>query len=323
MHAPIFFRLFPPPRLLAMRHIGLDISDDAVHCLEYALTTKGWVIKNHTDFNLSVGMVSGGDIKDESAFVSMLLEKAKAKDWSHVKVSLPEEKTYLFQIDVPSADMNTIEQNIESKLEENVPLSAADAVFYFDLLPMSVTGGSKRASVSVVSREYVERYVSVLHRAGLFPVAFEVVPKSLARAIVPSGTDHTQLMIHIMNSKVGLYIISGGVVSFTSTIGLNSPANDQSSRAAYVQALSKEIDRIHSYWASRAGGRAAISRILLVGRGAADFEHTIGNLITSQAIPIEVAHVWQNVFDIDRYIPDIAHDQSLEYAVAAGLAMPA
>lgn len=309
MSVSTFFRLFPPPKLLAMKYFGLDISDDAVYSLEYALTMKGWVVDKHTNFDLPKGVISAGEIVDEATFLNKISEGARANGWTHVKVSIPEEKVYLFQIDVPSADMNTIKQNIESKLEENVPLSARDAVFYFDLLPLSVTGGVLRASVSVVATEYIERYITLLKKAGVFPIAFETVPKALARAIVPPKTDRTELIVNAMKTKTGMYIVSGGVACFTSTVGVTD-----------APSLGKEIDRIYAYWSSRIGDKSTVSRILLVGENALSLEHTLAGVSDSN-VPVEIANIWTNVFDIDSYIPPISHDDSLKYAVAAGLAI--
>jgi hypothetical protein len=131
--------------------------------------------------------VDGGDIKDEPQFVALLKEFATANALGYVKVSLPEEKAYLFQTEVPSANFSSIAQNIEFKLDQNVPLSAADALFQFDLMPKSVAGETLRASVSVVPRTYVEHHISLLREAHLEPVAFEVSKKIKQGILVKNG----------------------------------------------------------------------------------------------------------------------------------------
>ena len=314
MHTSPFFKLFPPPKFLIMKHAGLDISDDAIRCIQYTPSSRGLAVEKHGAVELPDGLVDGGDVKDEKAFAEILKKFDDTYDLSYVKVSVPEEKAYLFETEVPKADVHAIGQNIEFKLEENVPLSAPDAVFYFDLMPGRAAGGSLRASVSVVPRTYIEKRLALLRQVGMSPIAFEIAPKSIARAVVPPGNSETWLIVHIMDRKTGLYVVSGGIVLFTSTVGWGVRAGVADEAAA---TLSREIGRVHSYWVSRAS--ATIGRIMLVGRGALACERLVREAISG--VPVGVAEVWRNALNLDRYIPPISRDDSLDYAVAAGLAM--
>ncbi|MEK7646305.1 MAG: hypothetical protein AAB381_01250 [Patescibacteria group bacterium] len=317
-----FFRLFPPPKFLVMRHAGLDISDDEIHCLKYAHSAGGKeIIGTFSALSVPENVIQDGDIKDTQKFTDLLVDFGKKAGLSYVKVSIPEEKAYLFQTNVPGGTINEIRQNIEFKLEENVPLAAADAVFYYDLLPMSVTGGVLRASVSVVPRTYIEHHIELLSKANLFPVSFEVVPKAIARAIVPPHSEETLLILHMMNRKTGIYIVSGGVVSFTSTIGLGSRIQVEEGHPSYTDLLSREIARVYSYWGSREGNTSSISRIVLVGQDAVEHEHALIDASQDIRVPIGVANTWQNTLDLNHYVPPISKNDSLAYVVAAGLAM--
>ena len=296
-----------------MSQAGLDISDDAIRCIEYHRTPHGLVISKHFNQDLPDGLVVGGDIKDEKKFVSILSELASKNKISYVKVSLPEEKAYLFQTDVPSADFKSIAQNIDFKLEQNVPLSAADALFQFDLMPEAVTGEALRASVSVVPKKYVEHYISLLKSAYLFPVAFEIVPKAIVAAYVPEHLPGTHLIVHVMNKKTGLYIVSEGVVCFTSTISWGSVDEEK--------ILMKEVERVHTYWVTREDVHTDIAEIVVVGLSMDRCEKIIGVLGNGQGLHSMLPNVWNNAFDINAYVPPIIRSESLEYAVAAGLAL--
>lgn len=319
MYTAKFFKLFPPPKYMVMRHAGLEISDDAIRCLKYTLSPKGWKIDKYSTMDIDSSLVLGGDIVDEKGLCDSLSKFAHDHALSYVKVSVPEEKAYLFQTDVPDADLGAIAQNIEFKLEENVPLTAADAVFYFDILPLSVTGGALRASVSVVPRAYIEHMITLLRGIGLSPVSFEVVPKAIARAIIQKNTDNTIMIVHIMNNKTGIYIVSGGVVCFTSTVaggGRNmNPGSDD------ISALTKEISRIHTYWMSHCIVDSSIEKIVLLGKGALAFEGAIKKVVSEVGLTVTVPNVWENAFSLDEYVPPISKEDSLDYSVVAGLAM--
>lgn len=315
-----FFRLFPPPTFMLMPHAGLDVSDDAIRCLSYTGFGAGRKLGIHGKVALPPGLVSGGDIKDEKEFISRMAEFGKEYDLSYVKVSIPEEKAYLFQTDVPAVERKEMGQNIEFKLEENVPLSAADAVFYFDVLPPSTPNGSWRASVSVVPRTYVEHYMSLLEKAGLSPVAFEVTPKAISRAVVRPESNTAKLIVHVMNEKIGIYVVSAGVVNFASTSPGGSGGKDESRRAEVAAGLTKELGRICSYWSSHGTGKR-IDEALLVGESASVFEEACRKTESETPFSVRVADIWSNAFDINRYLPPISHADSLEFAVAAGLAL--
>jgi Tfp pilus assembly PilM family ATPase len=190
MHSSLFFKLFPPPKFMVMKHAGLDISDDAISCIEYSGHAPNLHIKKFSSVDLGPGVIEGGEIKDEKALVEKLSKMDKDLNLSYVKVSVPEEKSYLFQTDISATDPVAIAQNIEFKLEENVPLPVSEAVFYFDILPMSVTGGKLRASVSVVPKAYIEKIVSLLRVSGLYPIAFEVGLQEVMTALtkIEEGT---------------------------------------------------------------------------------------------------------------------------------------
>lgn len=316
MHSSKFFKLFPPPKFLLMKHAGLDISDDSIRCIEFSSGPKGVHIKKYASVDIPADLIEGGEFKDPEGFRAKLAEFDKQHDLSYVRVSLPEEKVYLFHTEVPSTDPITVEHNIEFKLEENVPIPARDAVFYYDLLPLSVTGGVLRASVSVASRAYIERYSQILSSAGIIPVAYELIPKAIARAIIPEGTSETYMIVHIMKRKVGLYIAAGGVICFTSTIAI-SP--DQG--ASYEQTLSREVNRAYSYWMSHAVFHSTISKIVLVGRTASQYEAPLRGAIVDRPVPVEVANVWQTTLDGTGHIPPLSAVDAHDYAVAAGLAI--
>ncbi|MFA6315335.1 MAG: hypothetical protein WC648_03150 [Candidatus Paceibacterota bacterium] len=302
-----------------MKYTGLHISDDALYCLDYTTNIRGHFISKFGCLDIPQGIVEGGEIKDEKKFSELLKQFDHDHDLSFVKVSVPEEKAYLFQTDVPSANVRAIAQNIESKLEESVPLSAPDAVFYFDLLPKAVTGGALRASVSVVARSYIEKVMGLLRNSGIFPVAFEVLPKSIAMAVIEPKTPGAEMIVHIMNRKTGIYIVSESVVCFTSTISWGSQVSN--GVQSDISILIKEINRIHEYWTTHNPATSALNRIILVGKGSLVHENVLKTAMSEFGIEVGIADVWRNTFDLDNYIPPISREDSLDYAVAAGLAI--
>lgn len=320
-HQSLFFRFFPPPKFLVMPHAGLDISDDGIRMIEYARSQNGFAISKYDSEDFPEGLVDGGDIRDDKKFDEILSGFTRRNRIRYAKVSLPEEKVYLFQTDIPSKNTREATGNIEFKLEENVPLSAADAVFYFDILPRAVTGGALRASVSVAPKSFVEKLVARLRSMDVMPVAFEVAPKSIAKAIVPSSSDETILIVHIMRHKMGVYIVSGGVVCFSSTIALSSGTVGVMEKAN-IDDLVREVNRVRDYWITRPDAHSDIGHIEFVGYKADAVERAVKPKMFGGGSKVSLGDAWTNAFSVDDYIPPISSEDSLQYTVAAGLALP-
>jgi len=288
-----------------------------VHCLMYRHTHSGLKVDRFGSKALQKGVVENGIIVDEKALIGVIRSLADELKVTYVKASLPEERMYLFKTEVPDGTAAEIHENIELRLDENVPLPPSEAVFYFDLIRDLLPEGKHTASVSVAPRKLVERYFSVLEDAGLLPVSFEVVPKSLSRAIVPSGDADTKLIIHLMQNKAGFYIVDEGVVLFTSTVLWES---DGATGVSDIEPIRTELSKVYGYWGEHGQGNG-VSEIILCGHDASRIAGALAG--ASHSMPkTRVADVWVNAFSYDSYIPPILRDESLEYAVAAGLALP-
>src|SRR5574343_61371 len=320
-----FFKLFPPPTYINMPYAGLDISDEAIRCIEYSTGKYGYKIHKYASRILKPGIVEAGNIKDEKALseeIKALVDELKI---SLVKVSLPEEKMYLFKTEVPNTNTEQIRRNIEFKMEENVPMPASEAIFFFDRLPAIREGqdtGKVFASVSVAPRELVNQYLKILHGAGLTVISFEIQAKAIARAVVPQESHGSQMIVHVMNKKTGLYIVYNGVVCFTSTIAwggesIKGKTNEEMSDGIYF--LRREIEKVYNYWHDH-GDNSALQSIIISGHDAVAISQ-VSHLSPNSEIQVNVANVWQNVFLGDHYIPSITHEDSLDYSVAVGLAL--
>ena len=316
MHQSIFFKLFPPPKFLLMPHVGIDISDDAIAFVEHSRPVGDRTILKYGRIPLPVGVVENGDIKDDAQFISILTKISHEHILSYAKVSIPEEKAYLFETEIPYGDFNTISQNIEFKLEENIPIAAQDTVFSFDLLPGD-RAKPWRASVSAVPRMYIERMTNLLGQAGITPVAFETVPKALARIVSYAGREDI-IVIHVMDHKTGVYVISEQAVGFTSTIGSGFVESDMST---YTDALAAEVRRVYSYWLSKTQNESStIKKVIVTGRST---EEVVSNLHdkVSDIVSVDSVSVWQSTLDMIKYVPPIDKVDSFYYGPAAGLAL--
>ncbi len=326
MFTKTFFKLFPPPKFLDEPYAGIDISDSAVHCIQFARgpgtfgRNGGLVIAKFGMRPLVQGIVEAGFVKEKEKLTATVAELVRELNIERVRASLPEEEMYIFKTQVPAhKDRKTMAQNIEFRLEENVPLSPANAIFYFDTIPGTEVpaAGTISASVAVAPRKVVETYLEVLNNAGLTVISFEMQARALARAFIQKNrvakSDHeTVLIVHIFKRKIGMYMVYDGVACFTSTI----------SRGENVaETIVAETKKISDYWAERGEGRKEIDRIVISGSDALSAD-LVERISPEPGVRVEIANVWGNAFSPEDFVSPIAAGDSLDYSVAAGLALP-
>jgi len=351
-------RFFPTPRFLEMPAVGLSISDSAISALELIKSSSGFALGRFGRRPLPQGSITGGYVNNRDAVVEELRKLKVALRLDFVNASLPEEKAYLFKTQIPHVAEKEIRGALEFKIEENVPLPAGEAIF--DYVVITETGHETNnhldIGMTVLPKKVVDTYAELLSLADITPLSFELEAQAIARALVPEGDSGTYLVVNLGEQKTGLFIVSEGVVRFTSTVGiggahiteaiakhLSVSAEEaekvKSEHTAFkhkkheelflslinaLSALKDEIGKLSVYWSThKEQGEAPprkIGKILLCGRdsGLSGLSEYFSSVLQ---IKVEVGNVWQNAFSLRDYIPPIALDESLDYATAVGLAL--
>lgn len=348
-----FFRIFPPPAIMNMKTAGLDITDDAVRFISLVKNSSTrndgcYEVEAYGEQVLPAGLVDSGFIKDEKALTEILTEFTKKYGLKYVNASLPEEKMYLFTTDMlATSNVREINQSIELRLEENVPVPPSNALFTYTLMNRA-PAGKIRASVSVAPRKVVDAYLAVYENAGLVPLSFSVQAEGLLHAVCIPHFIGAHVLTHTMQYKTGIYIVCDGVVCFTSTVALGSATYDEAIAAALgvkveevrditkaqghhenvdtkkifeavrpgLETLRSEVMKVLSFWRSHHED-SEIRSVIVCGRegmisGALDY------LARGSGTTFELANVWANACMFDRYIPPIPADIAFDYAVAIG-----
>ncbi len=311
------FNAFPPPEFLDMPFAGLSISDNSIHCIQFENKWGKLYIKKHAEKILPKGVITSGQVNDKETLTNILLELKKDLDLSYVKVSLPEEKAYLFTTKIPMVKPSEIKEAIESKIEENVPVSPSELIFDYKLINHEEAGHIDVA-VSTLPSVVVDGYLSIANSAGLHPLSMEVESQAIARSLLRPNNEETVLIVNFGPDKVGLYVASDRVVRFTSTV------NTKGDTSTNPEALSQEIKRLFTYWHSLKDNadkeERKIGQIVICGENFS--ESIIPFLSSTHQTKVVLGNVWTNVFDVNTNVPDISHQDSLKYSAAVGLALP-
>lgn len=352
-------RVFPPPRYLTFPSVGIDVSDASLKFIKFSFVPgrdQSIRLALWGDIPVPPGAVVNGVIQNPDAVITLLKEVKKQCNVDHVRISLPEERAYIFETTVPKdVPLQDIRGHLEFKLEENVPLSARDAFFDYEIVGESEEENQMSAVVTVYGKETILAYEDVCKKAGLIPLSYEVEAEAIARAVVPRGDEDTFMIMDLGKTRTGIGIVHKGALMYTSTIdiggdelsavmktqlgeldeaALTELKNKHGLVGGYVsdlvrQELLKVIDRIIAeiqvrieYWNARelARGERKVGNLIISG-GAVNLAGLPEYLEEKLQISVTRASVWQNIPVFTRKVPPITKRYAYGYATAVGLAL--
>lgn len=335
---------------------GVDISDTAIRFINFGIKKGKRFVKSYGEKLLPIGTMSGGYINNSDTIIKILSDIKRETGISFANVSLPEEKAYLFKMQVPKLPDIELRDAVGFRLEENVPISAKEAIYDFTIL----SGDKKDTShydviVSVIPLKVSEAYSRVFKQAGITPLTFEISSQAISRAVVSPKLPGSYLIINLGDTKTGLAIVNQGIVFFTSTVPVGGEALDRVIAKAFntpirnvpdiksdimvngkqdmklflevmdaAGPLKEEVMKLSAYWKTHSvsvlHAPSGIDKIILCGKDTA-LPSVDEYVCAATGIKTEIANVWQNIFSFDDYIPPISYEKSLDYAAAIGLAM--
>lgn len=353
--------IIPPPSYITLPSVGVDISDTSMKYLSFIPTLnhkKARVLKFWGDIEIPANSLNRGNVINPKQLTDALREFKNATKADFIRVSLPEERAYIFETELKNnVPKKEIQSLLEFRLEENVPIAARDTIFDYDLLPKE---NESDQTIKVVVAAYQKETIMVYHEAclaaELTPISFEVEAQAMARAVIPTGTSDTIMLIDFGKTRTGIGIIKHGILLYTSTIdigggqlsavlrrilgdvaeseltnikndsGLIRGLEDSKVYDSLIPTISVIKDEIASriqYWHNREGNRTAsrrIKKIILCG-GSANLKSLPEYLSEALGITCVRGNVWENAFPPGVFIPPIEKNYSYGYATAIGLAL--
>jgi len=219
----ILRNFFKPPTSVELPFVGLNIGNRKIKFIQIADGNEGMTVENHGEIDIPSNVFKDGEIlnkTDLARYLSVVKEKIKT---NFVKVSIPEEKTYIFNLYVPQLKDEEIRQIIEFKIEENVPLKVDEVYFEYKIIKKP---NSKKEDllidVFVVPKKIIDDYSDVLYQSGLLPISFEIESISVAKSVVPNPESDSVLIVNIKDNSTVLSVFSNKAVWFTTTIPLGN-----------------------------------------------------------------------------------------------------
>lgn len=351
-HKVLYSKLFAPPKYLEMPAVSLEILSHGVSFLSSKRTEDGLLPDVYGFTPFPEGTIQLGEVVKKDTVIKILSEIKRKTAVCFARCAVPEEKTYTFKTHLPNLTPKEIHDVLGFKTEENVPLSAKEAVFDYDVISTSRRADGFDAVVSVTALKFVEEWQSLLKLAGLTPIFFSPESNSVARSVIRDANEQVIVIANIRETNIVFSLAISGVVCQTSSINFGSstftdllakyfkvtPAEALRIKReklysegelnveifSYlintISAIKDELYKFISYCNERQDIVGEVDRVILCGQDAL----IIGldkYLALNLDMDVEVANVWVNNFNFDDYVPDISRPDSLNMAVVNGLSL--
>lgn len=342
----------PPPKYLALRTAGIDISSSGIKIAMLTESMLGLKLTEFTEERLPNGIVNGGEIADKQMVVERLEALRKKYHFECANIALSESRGYLFDATVSGTTMDQLRVSTEQHIDEYIPLPPQEVMF--DIAPLSPLGEATHVVGVGYARRVVEETLELIDASGITVRALEGETFALARALLPHGDTDTVLIIDIGRTTTKLMVVSHRMPRFTTTLdigghaltlavqkhfgvteeeakkvkaekGLVGGEGNEEYIAALISTISavrEEIAHRLEYWQSHAKdeGHEPVSRAILVG-GNATIRGLPEYLEAALKIPVGLGDVFTNLASRDEWLPPLEYMESLAYGTAIGLAL--
>ncbi len=341
--------------------MGVDISDTSMKYVHFEPSLKqdgSRRLKAWGDIDIPVGSLERGEVINQKQLVDSLKELKRVSGADFIRVSLPEERAYIFETElkqnVPDKEIQSL---LEFRLEENVPIPARETIFDYDFLPSSADDRTLKVVVAAYQRNTIMAYYEACLSANLTPISFEVEAQAMARAVAPANSTDTIMLIDFGKTRTGVGISKSGVLLYTSTIDIgggqlsgimrrvlgdniaeaeltrlkntNGLVRGVEDTRVYdcliptISVIKDEIATRMQYWHTKENNRNGdrrIKQIIFCG-GSSNLNGLPEYMSEALGVKSIRGDVWKNAFRSDLIVPPIQKNYSYGYATAIGLAL--
>ena len=306
-------KYFPPPQFLKPPHIGISFSDSNIKAIFFDKTQKEPSLKS-VIVPIEKGGIVEGKIVDMESVIRALSVVRSSFDLSFVFFAIPDELTFVFTTSVLIGPKINPRESIAFVMEENVPLTLDEVIFDFVPTEVVKSGSEYKASfvVSACVKKEVEKLIEALREAGFETLGCIHESQAIADAVVQKNFSNTLSIIHARGKRVGIYLVKDGIVHFSTLRNISG----ETYKKQFLDEYEKFLDYSLKYGV---GNSKSVKSILVCG----EFEYAkeILEAISDSlkvADDVTLSNVWSNVFEIDKHMPDIPYEKSLNFAGPIG-----
>jgi type IV pilus assembly protein PilM len=266
----------------------------------------------------------------------------------NVVVGLPASKVFTTVITTPKLDNAQLTKAIRYQAEQYIPMAIDQVKLDWAVVDQSKDGKQLEVLLVAAPNAVVDKYVSILEKAGLEPLALEANAMAASRALVPSGNLAVAMVdfgaldsdvtITLNNAPRLVRSVPVGGTTFVRSVAQNLGLDEvQANQFTYkfgltqsklegqvfkaikptLDSLVSEIEKSTKYFVGRYP-EVKLEKLVVTG-AAASLPELGPFLANSTGLPVEFGNAWVNV-SYPSGLQDKLMGLSSEYAVAVGLA---
>jgi type IV pilus assembly protein PilM len=208
---------------------GLDIAASSLKIAKLQKKGRFFDLASVGYGKIEPGIIEEGELKLEDRFTEILKkalsdvrgQKLKTK---YVVASLPDEKAFLQVIQMPKLNEEELQKAVCLEAENYIPLPLEQVCLDCQVVqPLSDHLDHCDVLIAALPKNIIGSYVNCLKKAGLQPLAIEIEPLALARALIKDEKSTTPLLIIDFGAtETSLIIFSGFNVCFNSSLPVSS-----------------------------------------------------------------------------------------------------
>lgn len=217
--------------------IGLDIGTTSIKVVELAKRGNQFVLKSagavgYSGPEIDANLADEKVMADTAGVIKKLFKDAKISS-KDVTLSLPETQVFTRILPFPLLNDQEIASAVKWEAEEYIPIPLNEAIMEHQIIERQENATPPQVLVLLIAsqRSLVERYVSIVERAGLNVVAVETELISMVRALAPP--QKVVMVIDFGAKSTDIAIAKNGQLFFTRSI--------PTAGAAFTRAVSQAM----------------------------------------------------------------------------------
>jgi type IV pilus assembly protein PilM len=266
----------------------------------------------------------------------------------NVVVGLPSNKVFATVITTPKLDNAQLAKAIRYQAEQYIPMALDQVKLDWAVVDQSKDGKQLEVLLLAAPNSAIDKYVSILEKAGLDPLALEANATAVARALMPTnnlavamvdfGALDSDISIILNNAPRLIRSVSVGGLTLVRAVAQNLGLDEvQATQFTYKFGLTQsklegqvfkaikptldnmvsEVEKSVKYFTGRYPD-VKLEKLIVTGSASALPE--LGPfLANSSGLPVEFGNAWVNV-SYPSGLQEKLMGMSSEYAAAVGLA---
>ncbi len=317
---------FNPPEFLSLPTFGLDISRSSIKLSKLEEKDIGKIPKFVEEIKLSETCEFFSKEKNATECVEVrgALTKLKKKyKIDFVRVSIPEENTYIFRTLVPGDVLHTIEEFIMYNLDQYIPLDPQEVIFDYKILADRSHEGKIPVIVTAIPKKVINDFTTIIESCGLSVIAFEPETHAISRAVIDREDLNPYIIINVDHHSTSISVVEDGFVQYTQTLPIAGDDISKKMSPGTANVFKDSINKVIIYWFTskdQVYPSQKIENIILTGE-ALDSPNLINFLESNLFVNATFGNVWANCFELNEYVPKISKMDSLKYATCIGLCL--